>query len=182
MFEKYDERAEVRVRRAFRLPPIFVGQAADYSFATAYASYTVAEAQVFQPERGEFDEIISIRLLPVMGFTGYRMRSLPMQINDVPNQLKGLQLANSSGWLEPAELFAGINELVGLNLKVADQPVLKPGDELLLLGTSPGGGKSGKDDEVESAQNKAGERAGTPSNPVTTPLTKEGPGDVDIAA
>ena len=33
MFENYDERCEERVRRAFRLPPIFVGQAKDYTFA-----------------------------------------------------------------------------------------------------------------------------------------------------
>jgi PBSX family phage portal protein len=159
MFEKYDERAEIRVRRAFRLPPIFVGQAADYSFATAYASYTVAEAQVFKPEREEFDEIISIKLLPAMGYRGYRIRSLPMRIQDVPSQLQALQVANSSGWLEPAELIAGINELVGLNLKVADAPVA---GSAAAASAAPG-----------TAQTLAGERAGVPSDPVTTPLTKD---------
>ena len=64
MFEKYDERCEERVRRSFRMPPIFVGQSKDYNFATAFASYTVAEAQVFKPERDEFDEMISMKLLP----------------------------------------------------------------------------------------------------------------------
>ena len=33
MFENYDERCEERVRRAFRLPPIFLGQVKDYTFA-----------------------------------------------------------------------------------------------------------------------------------------------------
>jgi hypothetical protein len=33
MFEGYDAKCEVRVRRSFRLPPIFVGEASDYSFA-----------------------------------------------------------------------------------------------------------------------------------------------------
>ena len=59
MFEKYDERCEERVRRSFRMPPIFVGQSKDYNFATAFASYVVAEAQVFKPERDGFDETTS---------------------------------------------------------------------------------------------------------------------------
>jgi PBSX family phage portal protein len=33
MFEKYDQRCEERVRRSFRMPPIFVGQSKDYNFA-----------------------------------------------------------------------------------------------------------------------------------------------------
>jgi capsid portal protein len=70
MFEKYDERCEERVRRAFRMPPIFVGQSKDYNFATAFASYVVAEAQVFKPERDAFDEIFTMRLLPAMGHFG----------------------------------------------------------------------------------------------------------------
>ena len=33
MFEKYDERCEERVRRSFRIPPIFLGSSKDYNFA-----------------------------------------------------------------------------------------------------------------------------------------------------
>jgi PBSX family phage portal protein len=127
MFEGYDEKCEMRIRRAFRLPPIFVGQAGDYSFATAFASYTVAEAQVFRPEREEFDEIISIRLLPAMGYAGYRLRSYPLQIKDVPNQLLALTL--SKEMLPPDELIAALNEVTGLNLKLGEpgaQPAAEP--------------------------------------------------------
>jgi PBSX family phage portal protein len=139
MFEKYDERAEIRVRRSFRLPPIFVGQAQDYSFATAYASYTVAEAQVFKPEREEFDEQISIKLLPKMGFAGYRMRSHGLQIQDVPNQLAALQIASGSGHVEPQDLIEAINELVGLNLTPTEQPVV-PAEQPLIEEVPAGGG------------------------------------------
>src|SRR5690606_20257571 len=59
MFEKYDERCEKRVRRAWRLPPLFVGASDDYNYASAFASYMHAEAQIFAPERAEFDEIIN---------------------------------------------------------------------------------------------------------------------------
>jgi hypothetical protein len=138
MFEKYDERAEIRVRRSFRLPPIFVGQAQDYSFATAYARYTVAEAQVFKPEREEFDEQISIKLLPKMGFAGYRMRSHGLQIQDVPNQLAALQIASGTGHVEPQDLNEAINELVGLDLTPTEHPVTTA--EQPLIEEVPAGG------------------------------------------
>lgn len=119
MFEKYDERCEIRVRRGFRLPPIFVGQASDYSFATAFASYTVAEAQVFRPEREEFDEIMSVKVLPAMGYPGYRMASRPMQIMDATMKLNGITLASNTGYVSPKEVVDAVNETVGTSLQVS---------------------------------------------------------------
>ncbi len=119
MFEKYDERSEVRVRRAFRLPPIFMGGATDYSFASAFASYTVAEAQVFRPERDDFDEIISARLLIEMGYRGYLMKSLPLVIEDATLKLQGLELAQSTLQVDASEILDAINSAVGTDLKVS---------------------------------------------------------------
>lgn len=127
MFETYDFNCETRVRRAFRLPPIFVGQAQDYSFATAVASYSVAEAQVFQPMREEFDEIISIRLLPAMGYPGYKMRSKPLTIEDVTSKLKGIELAIGLNHVEPGDLLKSLNETCGTNLKLSEKPIAQPG-------------------------------------------------------
>jgi PBSX family phage portal protein len=124
MFEKYDDKCELRIRRSWRLPPIFVGQAHDYSFATAYASYSVAEAQVFRPQREEFDEVISIRLLPVMGYRGYRMISKPLHINDVNAQLKGVDQAVRTNHVAPDDVIAAINDICGLSLKCTPDPVL----------------------------------------------------------
>ncbi len=120
MFENYDERCEERVRSSFRLPPIFVGAAQDYSFATAFASYTVAEAQIFAPERAEFDEIINNTLMRELDESGdYRYRSLPMTVNDVQTQLKALEITKdkltSEGFVE------AINEATGMNLKADDK-------------------------------------------------------------
>lgn len=124
MFEKYDDKCETRVRRAFRLPPIFVGQAADYSFATAYASYTVAEAQVFKPERDEFDEVMSIKVLPALGYAGYRMRSMPLNIQEAALKLEGITLAQATNHVEPGDLITAINETIGSNFKVTAEPVV----------------------------------------------------------
>ncbi len=93
MFENYMERCDLRIRRSFRLPEIFLGIAGDVSFATAFASYTVAEAQVFRPERDEFDEKINLLLMPELaGGKKFKYHSLPLAVRDVAQQLKGLEL------------------------------------------------------------------------------------------
>ena len=121
MFEKYDERCEERVRRSFRIPPIFLGSSKDYNFATAFASYTVAEAQVFKPERDEFDEIISMKLLTAMGYDGYKLRSKPLVIEDATLKLQGLEVIQAMGdQVEPSDLVKAVNDITGTTLKVSD--------------------------------------------------------------
>jgi len=93
MFENYMAQCDNRIRRSFRLPAIFLGNSDDVSFATAFASYTVAEAQVFGPERDEFDEKINLLLMPELeGGKNFKYRSLPLAVRDVAQQLKGLEL------------------------------------------------------------------------------------------
>jgi PBSX family phage portal protein len=121
MFEKYDERCEERVRRSFRLPPIFIGHSKDYNFATAFASYTVTEAQVFKPERDAFDEAVTMRLIPVLGYKGYRIRSNPLVIEDATLKLQGLEVIEGmADQVEPADVVAAVNETCGLHLKVSE--------------------------------------------------------------
>ena len=122
MFETYDDKCEARVRRAFRLPPIFVGQAQDYSFATAVASYAVTEAQVFRPERDEFDEIVSMKLLTALGFPGYRMKSKPLVIEDAAVKLQGIGLAIGTSQVDMTDVISEINDAVGTNIKISAQP------------------------------------------------------------
>jgi hypothetical protein len=115
MFENYDARCEERVRGSFRLPPIFVGKSKEYSFATAFASYTVAEAQVFVPEREEFDEIINNTIMRELN-DEYVYRSLPLTVNDVQTQLEALGLVMDK--LTSEGLIEAVNEATGMSLKV----------------------------------------------------------------
>lgn len=115
MYENYDEKCEKRVRSSFRLPPMFLGKAEDYSYATAYASYTVAETQVFAPEREEFDEVINNTIMKEMEGEGMVFRSLPLAVNDATMQLKGIELGQEK--VSGEDLIAAINEVVNLNLK-----------------------------------------------------------------
>jgi capsid portal protein len=138
MFENYDLRCEVRVRRSFRLPPIFVGQANDYSFATAFASYTVAEAQVFKPERDEFDEVISVKLIPALGFPGYRIKSRPMQIEDATLKLQGIEVAILTQQVDAETIVSEINATVGTTLKINPNLPTILENSLAALGASQG--------------------------------------------
>ena len=122
MFEGYDDKCEDRIRRSFRLPPIFVGKASDYSFATAYVSYNVAEAQVFKPERDEFDEVITMKLLNAMGYSGYKFVSKPLTIEDATIKLQGIELAISTGAVSMDDIIYEINEACGTHIKVSDNP------------------------------------------------------------
>lgn len=128
MFEKYDERCEMRVRSSFRLPPIFVGKADDYSFATAFASYTVTEAQVFRPERDEFDEIINNTIMRELDPEGlYKFRSLPLTVNDIQNQLEALGMVSED--LSKDGRIDAVNEITGMSLKPNEFEEKDPNDE-----------------------------------------------------
>lgn len=114
MFSKYDTAAEEHVRTGFRLPPLFLGKAADYNFATAKTAYMVAEAQVFEPERKEFDEKINRTLLPALGVKKTVMKSNPITLKDVEQQFKGMQLIADK--VKGDSLVSEVNKIAGLTL------------------------------------------------------------------
>lgn len=115
MFENYDERCAQRVRGAFRIPPLFLGLNEDYNFATAYTTYMTAEAQVFQPERTEFDEMINLTIMPLLK-DGYKFRSKPLSVKDVENQIKVLELMGTNGSADPNSMHDTLNEVGGLQV------------------------------------------------------------------
>ena len=121
MFEGYDERSSSRIRSSFRLPALFVGMEKDINFATAFASYTIAEAQVFKPERDEFDEIITLKLLQeIAPDSKLRFRSLPLQIKNLEAQLAATEVAFTSGALAKEDLIHSLNEVTGTELAYTD--------------------------------------------------------------
>lgn len=128
MFENYDDKCERRVRSSFRLAPIFVGRTEEYNFATAFASYVVGEAQVFKPERIEFDEVINNSLMVEFNEAHgngsvYRYKSLPLQTVDIQSQIRALNLAK--GVADPESFIDTINEKAELNL-VAGKGIPEP--------------------------------------------------------
>lgn len=118
LFLKYDERTSSNIRQSFRLPPLFVGDPEAHNFATARASYLVAEAQVFQPERDEFDEIVTMKLLRNMrNGERFRFRSLPLVIDDAEQQIKCIELVAEQALVSPDQLVEAINKVCGLEFR-----------------------------------------------------------------
>lgn len=122
MFQKYDVDCENRVRRAFRLPEILIGKTESMNFATAQASYLVAEAQVFKPERDEFDEVISSTLLPALlqGSRDYVFRSKQISIIDATTQLAVIAAANATGAVDKEGLITLLGEIGGMEFQTVD--------------------------------------------------------------
>jgi len=111
MFMKYDERTREHIRVAFRLPPLFLGLSEDYNFATAYTAYIVAEAQVFAPERTEFDEAINVKIMKELA-PDYVFRSLPISVTDVEQQLKAMGMVKD--FSEKEDWVKGINDIASI--------------------------------------------------------------------
>jgi PBSX family phage portal protein len=121
MFQNYDKACEEHVRAAFRLPPLFIGKAADFNFATAMTGYMTAEAQVFGPERTEFDEKISY-VVKALGAKTYRFKSKPMTLSDMENQLKIIEMALSNQCVDPESALETLNKIGGLKLEYKEPP------------------------------------------------------------
>lgn len=116
-FETYDDKCTQRVRSAFRLPPLLIGLAQDYNYATAQTAYMIAEEQVFAPERKAFDEIINATVMKELDPTGtYVFKSNPMTAKFMDEQIKALMLGK--GMVDTASFIEALNEVAGLDLKI----------------------------------------------------------------
>lgn len=111
MFGTYDDRCADHIRTGYRLPPMFLGLSEAYNFATAYTAYMIAEAQVFAPERKEFDEIINLNVMKELDANDeYVYRSKGLNVVDVEQKLKGLEL--SKDYMNPSSFINSMNEIV----------------------------------------------------------------------
>lgn len=115
MYSLYDKNTEDHVRTGFRLPPLFVGKAADYNFATAVVAYMVAEAQVFLPERTEFDEIMNKTIVKALGIKNTKFKSRPITMKNATDQLAALTLSKDK--VSGEDFIAELNKVVGTDLK-----------------------------------------------------------------
>jgi len=113
MFATYDSNCAEHVRISFRLPPMFLGLSEAYNFATAYTAYMIAEAQVFKPEREEFDEMINLTIMKELS-DEYVYRSKGLNVVDVEQKLKALEL--SKEYMNPTDFVDEVNEIAHTSL------------------------------------------------------------------
>ncbi len=68
LFLEYDENTRQKIRSSFRLPPLYTGEAQEFSRATADTARKVTEEQVFQPERKTLARILNALFLEPLEF------------------------------------------------------------------------------------------------------------------
>lgn len=127
MFLLYDKNTGDKVRRAFRLPNMFIGDGDAHNYATALASYRIGEVQVFKPERDKFDDVVNSRILP--GLIGpdsadkVKYRSLPVAARDVDVQMAAITLAVDGQLIDREEAVDNLNEISDLKMQPSEEPV-----------------------------------------------------------
>lgn len=116
LFQNYSSNNHDKIRRAFRLPPIFVGRSDDYTRATAEASRRLADEQIFAPERQEFDGWINRHLFPEMGAIYHRFKSNSPNTTDSQQLVKILAGAEKTGGITPRIARRVLEEILGFEL------------------------------------------------------------------
>jgi PBSX family phage portal protein len=116
LFQNYSKNAKENIRRSFRLPPIFVGSADDYTRATADSSRILADEQIFSPERTSEDEFMNRIMFPHMGVIYHTFRTNTPNTTDNQNLVKILAGAEKTGGMSPRIARMLLQDILGMEL------------------------------------------------------------------
>src|SRR5690606_7300353 len=105
-----------QIRRAFRLPPIFVGRSDDYTRATAESSRELADEQIFAPERDEFDNFVNKHMMPELGAVYHKFQSNSPNTTDNAQLVRILADAEKTGGMTPAIARTILEDILSLDL------------------------------------------------------------------
>jgi len=103
LFGSYDQSNIDKVGAAFRMPRILRGDSRDLNRSTAETSLRLAEEQVFQPERDEFDELVNRVVLGELGIRFWKFRSNAPLTRDPERMTEMVERLVRVGVLTPAE-------------------------------------------------------------------------------
>jgi PBSX family phage portal protein len=112
LFQRYDERNIDKVGMAFRNPRIVRGDMRDFNRSTSQSALEFAEQQIYQPEREDFDWVITRRIFSDLGVTYWNFRSKG------PTRARAGELSEMYGKLvergiiTPAECRMRLNDVV----------------------------------------------------------------------
>ena len=112
MFQEYDKNTTDKVRRAFRLPPIFVGRSDDYTRATAETSRRIGDEQVFAPERTIEDHTWN-RILRMMGMKHHLFKTNTPNVTDDEDLIKVMKDGEKSGAVTPRVARRILEDILG---------------------------------------------------------------------
>jgi PBSX family phage portal protein len=102
-FQEYESNSAKKIRSSFRLPAIFTGLTEEVRMAVAQASLTLAESQVFGPERAQTDDLFNYHILTYNGrpMRFWRYKSNPPRIHDESAIMAALKTFEQLGAMTP---------------------------------------------------------------------------------
>jgi PBSX family phage portal protein len=121
LFQNYSGNNQDKIRRCYRLPPIFVGRSDDYTRATAESSRKLADEQIFAPERMRFDDMMNRVLFPAMGIIFHQYKSNTPNTTDNTQLVKILASAEKTGGVTPRIAKLILEDIMGMELPDPDE-------------------------------------------------------------
>lgn len=160
LWGQYDKDNRSKIGQSFRVPPILRGETTDFNRATAIAAIRVAEEQVFEPERRDFDFEINRTLVRDLGVTLWRFRSLPPHSENTIDLLETLSKL-AEGLITPDEARPVVARVLGVDLPKVEADWARLPLRLALAGFRPEG-------EAPNVDPSTGESSGDESDRATT--------------
>lgn len=117
LFQEYDKTNRDKIRAAFRLPPIYTGESKDYTRATADTARSIAEEQIFQPER---DEIATRFNKQINNALKVKYAAMYFKGPNLTNKLELAQAVNiyaKAGALTPNMLIGAVSDLLDIEFE-----------------------------------------------------------------
>ncbi|MEN1969012.1 phage portal protein [Lentibacillus sp. N15] len=116
LFLEYDENTRKKIRSAFRLPPLYTGEAQEFSRATADTARKVTEEQVFQPERKGLARVLNTLFLEPLGFSYVKLAVKGADFHDPVEISKVLDPFIQAGAVAPNDLRPLLEKVLGAKL------------------------------------------------------------------
>lgn len=117
LFLDYDERTRQKIRSSFRLPPLYTGEAQEFSRATADTARKVTEEQVFQPERKALGRALNTLFLEPLGFKHVRLSIKGADFHDPVEIAKVLDPFIKAGSVAPNDLRDLLGQVLGKRIE-----------------------------------------------------------------
>jgi len=155
LFQAYDQNNRDKVRQAFRLPPIFVGRADDYTRATADTSRDIADEQIFAPERTHADWMINRFVLGKLGARFHTFRSNHPNITDDIELIRMMGIGERSGAVTPRRADRIMRDVFGDDLGPMPQGIDLDTPYSLQFAQAQAGGDAGGGAGGQAPQAKA---------------------------
>jgi PBSX family phage portal protein len=116
LFQNYSANNQDKIRRAFRLPALFVGKSEGYNRATAEADRRLADEQIFSPERDEFDQQVNRFIFPELGIIYHKFKTNSPNTTDNAQLVKILAGSEKTGGMTPRIARRVMGEVLNMDL------------------------------------------------------------------